>query len=270
MGVFKHVWGQGVIDLERRDLAALKLKRCMDSLKASAGSALEIGCGAGMFIRSFKAHAPAFDCHAGDIDEASIKLAKTFNDGVSYTVFNAESLPYEDGKFDVVMLFDIVEHVENIGKLLDEIMRVSRKGATIHIYVPCEKEPLTIHWLLWKLRIGHNLKKKHAGHIQRLTKKCFVDMVREKGFEIMGVEYSTYLIGQLIDIAYYACQEIVPLKKKLMNAHASKNISEGGDPILTSALKGVINVAFLISYLESVIIRRAALAQGVHLSCRKP
>jgi ubiquinone/menaquinone biosynthesis C-methylase UbiE len=269
MGEFKHVWGQGVIDLNRRDLSALKLKRCMDSLNAEKGIALEIGCGAGKFIRSYKTHAPSFDCYAGDIDEGSIELAKTFHDGVSYTVFNAESLPYEDGTFDVVMLFDIVEHVENTDKLLDEVMRVSRKGATIHIYVPCEKEPFTLHWLLWKIRLGHNLKKKHAGHIKRFTKKGFVDLVREKGFEIEGVEYSTYLIGQLIDIAYYLCQEFGPLKEKLLSAHASKDVREKKDSIIASVFKRLINVAFLVSYYESVMIRKAVLAQGIHLTCTK-
>jgi hypothetical protein len=124
--------------------------------------------------------------------------------------------------------------------------------------------------LLWKLRTGHNLKKKHAGHIQRLTKNGFVEMVTSKGFQIKDIEYSTYLIGQLIDIAYYALQELPPLKEKLQNAHASKNVSDRKDSIVSSAFKAVINLAFLISYYESVIMRKAPLAQGLHLSCMKP
>lgn len=265
---YKHIWGQGIVDADKKDLSALKLRRCMQNLKIKSGNVLEIGCGAGRFVRSVKALRPRLNCYGCDIDEASINAAKSYKDGISYAVADADSLPYKKDFFDAVLMFDIVEHVEDTGKLLSEVLRVARKNAIIHIYVPCEGEPLTLHWLLWKIRLGHNLKKKHAGHVQRFTKKGFIDAIN-KNFEIKNIQYSTYLIGQLIDILFYALQEIGPFKKKLLSAHVSKDAKNEKESIAKKIMKGIINLAFLISYSESRIFKMGLFAQGLHITCLK-
>ncbi len=269
MEEYNHIWGQETINLRNKDLASLKLQRCMKSLHTKEGRALEIGCGAGTFIRSLKSYIPSLNCYGGDIDEDSIKLAETYDDNVLYAVFNGEKLPYKDGVFDVILLFDIIEHVENPYKLLDEIMRVSKQGSTVHIYVPCEKEPFTIHWLLWKIRLGHDLKKKHAGHIQRFSQKEFINKIKEKTFEIKKIEYSTYLLAQMVDILYYISHEFKLFKKSLQYAHATKNSNKKSEPIFIRVFKKIINFAFFISYTESLLFRQRFFAQGVHLTCTK-
>ncbi|MBI4847168.1 MAG: class I SAM-dependent methyltransferase [Nitrospirae bacterium] len=266
---FRQIWGQERIDLNNKDLASLKLCRCIESLHTQKGKVVEIGCGAGKFIRSLSSYLPSLECYAGDIDADAIDLAKSYGDGVSYSVFNAESLPYEDDFFDVVLMFDIVEHVENTEKLFDEVMRISKRGSTIHIFIPCEKEPLTIHWLLWRLRLGHDLKKKHAGHIQRFTKKEFIDKLEKKNFEIKKIEYSTYIIGQVIDMAYYILQEVRPFKEKVVRAHSSKDVTEDSGSLTGKLLKKLINLAFLVSYYESMFFRGGLFAQGLHVTCTK-
>lgn len=49
---------------------------------------------------------------------------------------SAESIPVDDGRFDVVLLCEVLEHVENPTKVLVEVRRVLKKGGTVMISVP--------------------------------------------------------------------------------------------------------------------------------------
>ncbi len=270
MGKYKHMWGQGTVNLGNKDLSSLKLQRCIKRVHVKKGKALEVGCGAGMFLRSIKSLSPSLDCYGGDIDEDSIKLAKSHDDNISYMVFNAEALPFNDNTFDVIFMFDIVEHVENTDNLLNEIVRISKIGSVIHIFIPCEKEPFTLFWILNRIKIGHELKKELAGHIRQFTKKEFIAKIQEKNLTITSIEYSTYIIGQLLDISYYALQKIRPLRESVLRAHSSSNVTgDSNQSMIIKIIKKIIGLAFLISYIESVLLKQSLFAQGVHLTCKK-
>lgn len=271
MAEYKHIWGQGIIDYRNKDLAALKMRKCLESINVyypeKQGEVLEIGCGAGRFIRSLKAHLPHFHYSGCDIDAGSIRLAASYDDGISYQVADAVSLPYTDRMFDVIVLFDILEHVENTGHFMKEILKITRQGTLLHTYVPCEGEPHTLYWFLNKLKIGHNLTRKHAGHINRFTKKEIIELFKAYNFKVLDISYSTYLLGQFIDLTYYAMQEIGLIRETLLTAHAAKDVDEEQSPFISRLFKKIINKAFHISYLESVSCKNGKLAQGLHLTC---
>jgi 2-polyprenyl-3-methyl-5-hydroxy-6-metoxy-1,4-benzoquinol methylase len=46
-------------------------------------------------------------------------------------LYDGYHLPFEDEKFDVVTCVDVLEHVEDFHRLLDEMLRVSQKGVFI-------------------------------------------------------------------------------------------------------------------------------------------
>ena len=49
---------------------------------------------------------------------------------------NALNLPFTDNFFDVVLLFDVLEHIENSDQLLSEINRVLKPGGKLLMQVP--------------------------------------------------------------------------------------------------------------------------------------
>jgi ubiquinone/menaquinone biosynthesis C-methylase UbiE len=49
--------------------------------------------------------------------------------------------PFPDNEFDLVICNDILEHLEDVIKAIEEIHRVSRKGATVQIRVPHFSSP---------------------------------------------------------------------------------------------------------------------------------
>jgi SAM-dependent methyltransferase len=49
---------------------------------------------------------------------------------------NVVPWPFPDGTFDDVYAFDVLEHVDDVVKTLEELHRVSRAAASVHITVP--------------------------------------------------------------------------------------------------------------------------------------
>src|SRR5215467_7788688 len=44
--------------------------------------------------------------------------------------------PFEDDWFDVVYCIDVIEHLQNVVRAMEEIHRISRNGARVHIATP--------------------------------------------------------------------------------------------------------------------------------------
>ena len=50
--------------------------------------------------------------------------------------FETDALPVEDGTYDTVLLFNVLEHVFNYQHLLDETIRITKHGGEFHGFVP--------------------------------------------------------------------------------------------------------------------------------------
>ena len=97
-------------------------------------SLLDVGCAKGFMLHDLKNLIPGIRVKGIDISEYAIKHAMpdVAND---VQVANAEKLPFEDDSFDVVISINTVHNLEReeCGKALQEIERVSRKGAFIMV-----------------------------------------------------------------------------------------------------------------------------------------
>ncbi len=49
---------------------------------------------------------------------------------------NSVPWPFDDGTFDVIYCKDILEHLEDLPRTMEEIHRIARQGATVHITTP--------------------------------------------------------------------------------------------------------------------------------------
>lgn len=90
--------------------------------------ALDIGCGAGMLTNALALHG---HCVYGiDISEKSLEVAKKYDESrsVIYKTASAYALPFSESEFDVVCAMDVLEHVEDPLRLIQEASRVLKKG----------------------------------------------------------------------------------------------------------------------------------------------
>jgi len=49
---------------------------------------------------------------------------------------NCRPWPFDAGSFDEVHAYDVLEHVDDVAKTLEEIHRICRPGASLHVTVP--------------------------------------------------------------------------------------------------------------------------------------
>ncbi|MFC1794120.1 class I SAM-dependent methyltransferase [Planctomycetota bacterium] len=87
---------------------------------------LEIGCGIGTIVNELgsKNH----NIIGIDISGEAIEYGKKKYSDINLEVQAAETLPYEDESFEVVLSFDLFEHIAEIDKHISEVRRVLRPG----------------------------------------------------------------------------------------------------------------------------------------------
>jgi len=94
---------------------------------------LDLGAGLGGFLPGLS----ELSQHVwpADVDRESLVHCRErgFSGGV---VSNGYALPYRAGSFDLVCLFDAIEHIPDDAKAMREVMRVLRPGGHVFVSVP--------------------------------------------------------------------------------------------------------------------------------------
>ena len=85
-------------------------------------TALELGCGAGNLASFLQAQ--GISMIASDISQTAIEHARKLYPDVEFCAHSADKLPYKDDTFDLVMSFDVLEHLPNVDQHLGEVQRV--------------------------------------------------------------------------------------------------------------------------------------------------
>ena len=117
---------------------------------------LDAGCGTGSYAAALRSHVGAID--AADInpsmlDVARAKLERTPGCPVTLHKASLEALPFEDGRFDAVVVNQVLHHLPDsprdgwplLERVLDEIARVLRPGGTAVVNT-CSHEQLRRGW----------------------------------------------------------------------------------------------------------------------------
>ena len=98
------------------------------------GRVLDVGCGRSLFS-DLNVSFP-FQVYAGDLDFDSIHDRATAVPHQTWSVFDAEAVPFQDASFDALFAGEIIEHVANVQSTLREWWRVLKPGGVAIITTP--------------------------------------------------------------------------------------------------------------------------------------
>jgi SAM-dependent methyltransferase len=150
---------------ERRRIIARELARLRRL--GPPGRAIEIGAAGGGNSLVLVEH--GWDTLATEFNPAGVEIAR--ERGLEAIQADARDLPVPDAAFDLLVAFDVLEHIEEDDRVTAEMHRVLRPGGTALIAVPCDMA-------LWS---AHDVA---TGHVRRYTRETLTAAVRGAGLVI--------------------------------------------------------------------------------------
>ncbi|MGZ8704690.1 MAG: class I SAM-dependent methyltransferase [Aeromicrobium sp.] len=152
----KHWWYR-----ERRYLLARQIRRMRP------GRALDIGAAAGGNTRVLRER--GWNATALEFSEDGAQIAH--ERGLPVIRADALELPFADASLDLVVAFDVLEHIGNDTLAVQEIRRVLRPGSTALIAVPADPR-------LWS---AHD---DAVGHVRRYTRSSLLTLLEHNGMDV--------------------------------------------------------------------------------------
>ena len=153
----RHWWYR-----ERRAIIARELRGL-----GTPGLAIEIGAAGGGNSLVLREH--GWDVLATDCHDAGVRIAQAR--GLDAIRADARDLPVDAGSYDLVVAFDVLEHIDDDHLAAREIYRVLRPGGTALIAVPCGVDL----WSAFDVA---------SGHYRRYTRDSLTVVVERAGLSI--------------------------------------------------------------------------------------
>ncbi|HOM67670.1 MAG: putative S-adenosylmethionine-dependent methyltransferase [Chloroflexi bacterium ADurb.Bin120] len=138
------------------------------------GKILDIGCATGIFLNEMQKR--GWECQGVEPDQTAVDYARRrFGLDVYCGVVEDANLPAES--FDVVTLWDVLEHVYDLNSTMAEIKRVLKPGGVIIAILPnanaFERYWFKEYWVGWEV----------PRHYRTFTPKTITDFLAKFGFE---------------------------------------------------------------------------------------
>ena len=145
------------------------------------GRALDIGAAGGGNTRVLREH--GWDAVALEYGADGAEVAK--GRGLPTLRSDATKLPLADDSLDLVMAFDLLEHLHDDDAAVAEVHRVLKQGGTYLVAVPADPK-------LWS---SHD---EAVDHVRRYTRDGLLSLLQRGGFEIKDVRSWNVLLRPVV------------------------------------------------------------------------
>jgi len=147
-------------------------------------SILDAGCGEGFTMDRLKKNGIGEKIEGIEYSKDAISLGKKLFTNLIFKLGSVYNLPHKDNSFDLVICTEVLEHVDNPIKALQEVLRTSKKYAIFSV----PNEPF---FMLSNLLRGKNLSTwgNDPGHIQHWTLLSFKKFLKKNSVKIKAVKF---------------------------------------------------------------------------------
>ncbi|EWT03127.1 methyltransferase [Intrasporangium oryzae NRRL B-24470] len=162
---------------ERRHLLATAISGL------APGRAIDIGAAGGGNTRVLREH--GWDAVALEYGAEGAEVAH--DRGLATLRGDATRLPIADASLDLVVSFDVLEHLHDDDGAVREVRRVLKPGGTYLVAVPADPR-------LWS---SHD---EAVDHIRRYTRQGLVDLLERGGFDVQQVQSWNVLLRPVVAV----------------------------------------------------------------------
>jgi SAM-dependent methyltransferase len=153
----------------------------------NAKNFLEIGCGTGFVLSGIREVFPKLILSGSEIFSEGLNFAAERLPGVELLQMDARRIPFRE-EFDVIGAFDVLEHVKEDEKVLEQMYQATRARGGIMLTVPQ-------HSFLWSDA------DEYARHVRRYSARDLRVKVERAGFEVLRVTSFVSLLLPLMLIS---------------------------------------------------------------------
>jgi len=168
---------------------------------------LDIACGDGLLLNALAQKGVIVS--GVDISEEGVKKCREKGLDVSVVDIASEKLPFSDGTFDTVIMLDVLEHLYEPERLLEEAVRTSKKH--IIISVPnFNSLPARLQVLLGRVPENNTPNK---GHLYWFNYYNLLRMFEEHNLKAVEMRTNTFFekVPFLGDLTKFFLQKFPPL-----------------------------------------------------------
>lgn len=174
-----------------------KLKRCrrwvaqMRRRYVSTGRWLDVGCSAGFVVKA--ASAAGFDAHGVEVEPAAVAYGRDTLDLKNLRCGYLEDQAYDTGSFDVISLYDVIEHVPDLNRIIAELHRILALNGVVEI-----RTPNVAHWKTprdlstWK-------EVKPSEHLYYFSARTLTELFKNHGFR---VRHKRFMLKPALDMFF--------------------------------------------------------------------
>ena len=231
-----HWWFIG-----RKRIFAGILDKCLDT--DTPRRIADIGCGAGAMIPILSQYGKVWG-----LESSIIPLEKCVERGFrKIGMAKSEALPFKDSSLDALVLFDVIEHIEDDEKVIRECRRVCKKNGIIIVSVPAYQFLMSPNDIV-------------ADHKRRYSRKDMTAKLERNGFRTIKATYYNTFLFPLIFAFIMTRKALSRLSRSRPLDRIKGNISYSVPKLLNRALLSVLT-------LESGMIRKINFPVGHSLVC---
>jgi SAM-dependent methyltransferase len=151
---------------------------------------LELGPGSGYFCAGMQFVIPGIQVTVIDINQELLDFNKDHHGYEGYLEVPDRYVPGCEGRFDLVIARDIIEHVSDISSVLTNVNRYLRPNGHFHFITPNGHEDVWKHYLT--STVGGRTSELLINHVNYFDGKGLKQLLIGKGFT--PVEYYTYQV----------------------------------------------------------------------------
>lgn len=109
---------------------------------------LDVGCGVGMYTKAFLRETP----HVFGVELEHERGLEARERAAGIVQASGERLPFSDAAFDLIFSHEVLEHVDDDRACVKEMVRVTRPGGRLAVFVPNRLYPFETHGIFWRGR----------------------------------------------------------------------------------------------------------------------
>jgi 2-polyprenyl-3-methyl-5-hydroxy-6-metoxy-1,4-benzoquinol methylase len=155
-------------------------ERSLDELfeLAAPRSVLDIGCGEGVLTLKWAQRLGTGRVVGIDLEDPKLEAhwRTRRRENLEFRALPAESLPFDDGEFELVAAIEALEHIPQAERCVAEMARVARR----HLLVSVPREPL---WRALNVARGAYVRQlgNTPGHVNHWSRSGFAGFLRSHG-----------------------------------------------------------------------------------------